>query len=99
LAKDGPGLYDLWERSPARFDAEGNYAEEVVDALFPGNPLLCIGKSNFLFATRRREIWRGHLENYPLIVPNPMLGVWAHSTLITRCNHEKSDLCAAKKRN
>jgi hypothetical protein len=75
MAKDGPGLYDLWEQSPVRFDDEETHVEEVIDALFPGNPLLCVGKSNYQFATRRREIWRGHLENYPLIVPNPMLCV------------------------
>jgi hypothetical protein len=53
----GPGLVDLWEAS----------------LLFPGDPLLCCGKSQRLFNTRRREEWRGKLSALSLIVPSPML--------------------------
>jgi hypothetical protein len=77
FAKDGPGLYDLWEQSPVRFDDRESHAEEVIDTLFPGNPLLCVGKSSQQFATRRREVWRGHLENCFFIVSSPMLCVSA----------------------
>src|SRR5438874_2627560 len=38
----GLGLVDLWETSPVRFEDNESHAEEVVDALFPANPLLCI---------------------------------------------------------
>src|SRR5262249_50563628 len=48
-------------------------AEEIVDILFPGNPLLCIGEAAYRFATRPREDWRGRLSELPLIVANPML--------------------------
>jgi hypothetical protein len=68
----GAGLVDLWELSPVRFTDNQSYAEEIVDRLFPGNPLLCIGKSNSQFATRHRESWRGQLTNMALIVPSPM---------------------------
>lgn len=49
-------------------------AEEAVDILFPGNPYLCVGKSSSIFATRRREAWRGKLGANSLIVPSPMTG-------------------------
>jgi hypothetical protein len=75
IVRAGSGLYDLWENSPVRFDDEGNYAEEIIDVLFPGNPLLCIGKTAYQVATRRRETWRGRLSEFPLIVANPMLTV------------------------
>ncbi len=73
IVERGFGLVDLAEQSPVRFDNESSYAEEIIDVLFPGDPLLCVGKSHYLFATRRREVWRGHLYRYPLIVSSPML--------------------------
>jgi hypothetical protein len=73
IVRAGYGLYDLWERSPIRFDDDTNHAEEIIDVLFPGNPMLCIGKTAMDFATEYREDWRGQLSQYPLIVPNPML--------------------------
>ena len=54
------GLVDLWEMSPVRFEDNDSRCEETVDTLFPGNPLLCCGKSSFNFATRSREHWRGN---------------------------------------
>jgi hypothetical protein len=44
----------------------------LIDALFPGNPLLCCGKNNPKFNTRSREEWRGKLATLQLIVPSPM---------------------------
>jgi hypothetical protein len=85
----GTGLANLADSSPIRFDDDTSYAEEIIDILFPGDPLLCLARSRSLFATRRREIWRGHLHRLPLIVPNPMLDVigrtregrWSEHTL------------------
>ena len=37
----GVGLVDLWEISPVRFDDNERHTEEIIDTLFPGNPLLC----------------------------------------------------------
>ena len=72
VAASGFGLVDLWEASPVRFDDNAAHAEAIVDALFPGNPLLCVGKSSHQFATRHRETWRGRLTAAQLIVPSPM---------------------------
>ena len=68
----GEGLVDLWEASPIRFEAGESHAEEIVDALFPENPLLCVGQSSSQFATRHREDFRGTLASQQLIVPSPM---------------------------
>ncbi|HZS17407.1 MAG TPA: hypothetical protein VFA51_05675 [Candidatus Udaeobacter sp.] len=48
------------------------HTEEIIDALFPGDPLLCAARSNCEFATCSREEWRGKLSALQLIVPNPM---------------------------
>ena len=68
----GAGLVDLWELSPVRFTDSQARTEEIIDSLFPGNPLLCVGKSNSQFGTRHRESWRGRLADMALIVPSPM---------------------------
>ena len=68
----GLGLADLWELSPVRLDDNESHTEQVIDALFPGNPLLCAGRTNCDFATRTREEWRGELDALQLIVPSPM---------------------------
>jgi hypothetical protein len=77
VVRSGCGVCDVIEQSPFRFD-EGNYAEAIIDTLFPDNPLLCVAKDpRSAFATRRREAWRKRdLSTLPLIVPNPMLRVW-----------------------
>jgi hypothetical protein len=74
-----PHLYDAWEQSPRRFDDGNSHCEEIIDIAFPGDPLLCVGLDNYKFATRRREVWRGHLHRFPLIVPNPQLSVYGHT--------------------
>jgi hypothetical protein len=72
IAGIGRGLVDLWEMSPSRFENNDSYCEEIIDTLFPGNPLLCVGRSKSEFATRAREHWRGKLGDLQLIVPSPM---------------------------
>jgi hypothetical protein len=72
IINEGHKLVDLWEESPIRFEDGESHADEIVDAIFPGNPLLCCGKSNAEFATRCRDKWRGRLADLQLIVPNPM---------------------------
>lgn len=71
-ATDAPGLVDLWERSPVRFEDLAAHTEELIDRLFPGNPLLCCGWRNDNFGTGTREEWRGKLQKLQFIVPNPM---------------------------
>jgi hypothetical protein len=61
---------DLSNASP--IPVEGYDAEQIIDHLFPGNPLLCCGVSSWTFATRSRDEWRGLLAKFQLIVPSPM---------------------------
>jgi hypothetical protein len=75
IIRDGDGLADLWEASPIRIEDNEVHTEDIVDHLFPGNPLLCCGKSNSAFDTRPRAEWRGELSGLALIVPSPMSAV------------------------
>jgi hypothetical protein len=74
IVRPGCGIYDLWEQSPVRFCDDQAHTEEIIDALFPGNPWLCVGIGKYNFWTRRREILRGHLERTEFIVAQPMTG-------------------------
>ena len=73
IVKAGPGLFDLWEQSPVRFEDEHSHTEEIIDVLFPGDPWLCCGFTSYNFATRRRQAWRKQLGRQAVIVPSPML--------------------------
>ncbi len=72
IIRTGGGLADLWELSPVRIEDSEQHTEEIIDRLFPGNPLLCCGKSNSNFSTKPRKDWRGELSRLALIVPSPM---------------------------
>ncbi len=72
IIDSGFGLVDLWEASPFALDSNDCRTEEIVDQLFPGNPLLCVGRSSHQFATGHREDFRGTLASQQLIVPSPM---------------------------
>lgn len=72
IIRDGGGLVGLWEESRIRIETNEPKTEAIIDALFPGNPLLCCGKSNSEFDTKTREEWRGELSGLSLIVPSPM---------------------------
>jgi hypothetical protein len=74
LIAKGSGL-DLWELSPVRLDDNESHTEEIIDLLFPGDPLLCAGESEFRFATRPRSDWRGQLSEKQFIVPSPMSAI------------------------
>ena len=71
-AIESAGLVDLWENSPVRFEDNKSHTKEILDALFPGNSLLCCGRSNSDFDTKLREEWRAQLAGLQLIVPSPM---------------------------
>jgi hypothetical protein len=75
IIRDEGGLADLWECSPVRIEDDAAHTEKLIDALFPGNPLLCCGRSNREFDTCPREDWRGQLAELALIVPSPMSAV------------------------
>jgi hypothetical protein len=50
--------------------------ESCLEALFPGDPLLCIGATAYAFETRHRSLWAGFLQAMPYLVPNPMSAIW-----------------------
>ncbi len=72
IVRDNGGLADLWEMSKPRIEDNDPHTESIVDRLFPGNQLLCCGKSNSVFDTKLREDWRGDMSALSLIVPSPM---------------------------
>jgi hypothetical protein len=73
------GLVDLWEVSPVRFETDESRTEEIIDRLFPGDPLLCVGQNTCDFATRSRSEWHGELAALQLIVPSPMTARVGHT--------------------
>ena len=74
ICREGIALAALHEASPVKIDGRAIHAEEVIDAMFPGDPWLCCGVASYDFSTRRRSEWRGSLANQSLIVPSAMLG-------------------------
>jgi len=62
----------LWEQSPYRFDDDTSQSEQVVDLLFPGNPLLCVANKLETATTAPRESFRGRLSDMQFIVPSAM---------------------------
>jgi hypothetical protein len=72
IVQEGAGLADLWETSPIRIEEDREQAETILDRLFPGNPLLCCGRSQSSFDTKPRADWRGQLGQLQFIVPSPM---------------------------
>ena len=71
VATAGNGLVDLWEASPIRVDSNQPKTDEIIDILFPGNPLLCCAWARHQFDTRARSRWY-KLHDLQFIVPNPM---------------------------
>ena len=87
---NGGGLAELWEVSPMRFEDDVPKTEQLIDLLFPGNPLLCVGHTIDRFDTKPREAWRGKLNNMQFIVPNPMSserGITKRGKLSARSNN------------
>lgn len=75
IIRDGGGLVDLWELSRIPIEDNEQHTEEIIDSLFPGNPLLCCGESQSVFDTKPREEWRGRLAQLQFVVPSPMSAV------------------------
>jgi hypothetical protein len=73
ILSGGARLVELWEQSPDSWKDSAPHTEEIIDALFPGNPLLCVGRKKWDFRTRPREEWRGRLAHLQLITPSPMI--------------------------
>jgi len=75
IIQNGGGLAELWEVSPVRLEDNAQHTDETIDRLFPGDPLLCCGRSQSDFDTKAREAWRGQLASLQFIVPSPMSAV------------------------
>ena len=73
--KAGGGLANLRELSRLHIEDNEQHTEEIIHRLFPGNPLLCCGRSQSNFDTRRREAWNARLTKLQFIVPSPMSAV------------------------
>ena len=71
ITNTGFGLVDLYEASPIRFEDDDD-TEQLIDWLFPDNPLLCCGWTQCNFSTKPREKWRGLMNRLQFIVPSPM---------------------------
>lgn len=89
LARAGLKLADMWEASPVWF--EEPHPEEIIDQLFPGNPLLCCGLSAYEFNTHPREGWRGMLHQQSFIVPSPMTALRGKTDEGKESAHAKSN--------
>jgi hypothetical protein len=72
VLRTGPGLEELKKNSPVHWDDGQPHTEEIIDCLFPGNPLICAGGRKERALTRSREEWRGFLDKQQFIVPSPM---------------------------
>jgi hypothetical protein len=79
IISEGPNLEKLRAMSPVRWDDDAPHTEDVIDRLFPGDPLLCAGTRNTMSLTRTREEWRGFLQKQQFIVPRPMAAVYGRT--------------------
>ena len=64
-------MYDLWEQSPWKPQDSASYTHFLLERLFPGDPLLCVGHTMSLFDTRPLSQW-AELHRSQFLVPSPM---------------------------
>jgi hypothetical protein len=72
IISQGGGLRTLQHCSQSEESSDARLTEDIIDLLFPGNPLLCAGQSVRVFSTKERDKWRGRLSDRQFIVPSPM---------------------------
>jgi hypothetical protein len=73
VVRGGPHHEEGCEMSPVKLDPARRHTEEVIDTMFPGNPLLCVAqRGNWEFWTKPREHFRPRLHLCSQIVPSPM---------------------------
>jgi hypothetical protein len=65
-------LKDLRSLSPMDLSTDRTMTEEILDTIFPGDPLLCLGREVNACWTRSREFWRGRESTFQFVVANPM---------------------------
>ena len=86
IISQGRGLKTLQGSSHSEITSDDRITENIIDLMFPGDPLLCVGQSVGVFSTKQREKWRGRLADRQFIVPNPM----SNPTGITKDGRESA---------
>jgi hypothetical protein len=71
-AADPDALDKLRISSPVQVSPELHDPDCLLERLFPGNPLICVGFSAREFFTAPRDSFKGTLEGFQLITPSPM---------------------------
>ena len=71
-AADPDALAKLRDSSPMQISKEIHDPECLIERLFPGNPLICVGVTVYEFFTAPRDSFKGTLESFQLVVPSPM---------------------------
>jgi hypothetical protein len=71
-AADPDALAKLRDSSPLQISPELHDPECLLERLFPGTPLICVGVSAREFFTAPRDSFKGTLEGFQLITPSPM---------------------------
>ncbi len=85
---EGYGAADLHADSPYQCVADEPMTEKIIDALFPGDPLLCVAAEKTQAVTRPRKSFRGRLSELQFIVPSAMsapTGLNQNGHQSTRC--------------
>lgn len=75
IVRSGPRLAQLSGTSPVPTHDGAVGTAQVLDRLFPGDPLVCCSKTIDSHATRALSSWI-QLDHYQFIVPSPMSSVW-----------------------
>jgi len=88
VAASGLGVVDLWEQSPIRWDDNTPRTAELLGRLFGGDPWLCIGSNRDFFTEKLSKIIKP--EQYPQIVPSPMVDKYGMTADGRRSQHTLS---------
>ena len=90
VAASGFGVCDLWERSPIRWDDNTPRTSELLGRLFGGDdPWVCFGSNSDFTTERLSKIIKP--QQYPLIVPSPMLDKFGTTQDGRRSQHTLSN--------
>ena len=89
IVRQGPALAELTRRSPIPLDGGAFSTAAYLEALFPGDPLLCCAWAKYNFKTMHRSAW-GDLGGMQFIVPSPMSKIQGR-TLEGKMSHHSAD--------
>lgn len=78
VAANGLSVADLRGGSPIRFDDDKPRTAEILERLFPGDPLLCAG-SKYRFFTMHLSQFKATAEAIEQIVPSPMVAKYGRT--------------------